>query len=270
MTISNLIEIMAALRDPQRGCPWDREQSFATIAPYTIEEAYEVADAIERGALDELCGELGDLLFQVVFHARMAEEIGAFDFAAVVDGICRKLLRRHPHVFGDAEVHDVADQGRLWERIKREERAGARAAAAAAGGGAAGGPGVLDDVPLALPALARAAKLGRRAATVGFDWPTSAGVRAKLDEELGELDGALADADRTATEAELGDLLFTVANLCRHLDLDPEHCLRGANARFETRFKRVEAAVRAAGGDWSRHDAAALDRLWREAKRQES
>jgi nucleoside triphosphate diphosphatase len=268
--IEKLLEIMATLRDPAGGCPWDREQTFATIAPYTIEEAYEVADAIERGALDDLEGELGDLLFQVVFHARMAEEARSFDFGDVVAGICAKLVRRHPHVFGERRGLDVTAQTRLWEEIKREER------------GAAGAAGVLDGVPVGLPALSRAAKLGKRAATVGFDWPDVAGVREKVSEELAELDTALAarsaapssagaaitgavGAD-SAVAAEVGDLLFTLANLCRHLDLDPETCLRGANARFEKRFDHVEAQVRAAGGDWSAHDAAALDRLWREAK----
>jgi ATP diphosphatase len=305
--IEKLLEIMATLRDPAGGCPWDREQTFATIAPYTIEEAYEVADAIERGALDELEGELGDLLFQVVFHARMAEELGRFDFGDVVHGICDKLLRRHPHVFGGARVEGVAEQSRVWEEIKRSER------------GAAGETRVLADVPAGLPGLSRAAKLGKRAATVGFDWPDVAGVRAKLREELAELDEALAahravapvapvaaapsaaaarlaaasdsaqlaaasdsvqiaaaseSAQITvgampapdAVAAEVGDLLFTVANLCRHLGLDPEACVRGANARFEKRFDYVEAQVRHGGGDWSKHDAATLDRLWEQAK----
>jgi ATP diphosphatase len=267
--IAKLLEIMARLRGEQGGCPWDREQTFATIAPYTIEEAYEVADAIERGALHDLEGELGDLLFQVVFHARMAEEAGAFDFGDVVAGICAKLVRRHPHVFGEARDLDVAAQTRLWEHIKREER------------GAAGARGVLDGVAAGLPALSRAAKLGKRAASVGFDWPDVAGVRAKVDEELAELDAALAAAGDgaaaggeaktaspagAAVAAEMGDLLFTLANLCRHLGLDPEACVRGANARFEKRFRHVEARVRAEGGDWQAHDAGALDRLWHEAK----
>jgi nucleoside triphosphate diphosphatase len=274
--IEKLLEIMATLRSPERGCPWDREQTFATIAPYTIEEAYEVADAIERGELAELEGELGDLLFQTVFHARMAEEAGAFDFGDVVHGICDKLLRRHPHVFEAERVDDIAEQSRNWEAIKREER------------GAAGQSRVLADVPVGLPALSRAAKLGKRAATVGFDWPDVAGVRAKLAEEVAELDAALAGAREArelgrgaalaaddagvvatadaAVAAEIGDLLFTVANLCRHLDLDPEACVRGANGRFEKRFDHVEAEVLGAGGDWSKHDAAALDRLWERAK----
>jgi MazG family protein len=274
--IEKLLEIMATLRDPAGGCPWDREQTFATVAPYTIEEAYEVADAIERADLDDLRGELGDLLFQVVFHARMAEEAGAFGFGDVVNDICEKLLRRHPHVFGDAEVSGTAEQGRLWEGLKREER------------GAAGETRVLADVPVGLPGLSRAAKLGKRAATVGFDWPDAAGVRDKLREELGELDAALAAAGEAralgrgvaraaedagvnaaasaAVAAEIGDVLFTLANLCRHLDLDAEACVRGASARFEKRFDHVEDSVRASGRDWSEHGPAALDRLWREAK----
>ena len=275
--VDALIEIMARLRDPSGGCPWDREQTFATIAPYTIEEAYEVADAIGRNALGELEGELGDLLFQVVFHARMAEEAGAFAFGDVVAGICAKLVRRHPHVFGDgASVATAGEQTRLWEEIKREER------------GAAGATRVLADVPVGLPGLTRAAKLGRRAAAVGFDWPDVAGVRAKVGEELAELDAALAaarteaasrdpgaaaaaagDGDgsaRAAVAAELGDLLFSVANLCRHLDLDPEACVRAANERFTRRFDHVEARVRASGRDWSAHNPDALERLWQEAK----
>jgi MazG family protein len=277
--IQKLLDIMARLREPGRGCPWDLEQTFATIAPYTIEEAYEVADAIERGALAELEGELGDLLFQVVFHARMAEEDGAFDFGDVVAGICEKLERRHPHVFGEGAGRklEVAEQSRLWEHIKREERGAAEAARGAGAPGGTLGDGrasaVLADVPIGLPGLSRAAKLGKRAAAVGFDWPDVAGVRDKLREELAELEGAL-DADggagraaaRDAVAAEVGDLLFTVANLCRHLDLDPETCLRGANARFENRFAYVEGRVRAAGGDWSARDAAELDRFWRDAK----
>ena len=271
-SIDALLRIMATLRSPDGGCPWDREQTFATIAPYTLEEAYEVADAIERGALDELEGELGDLLFQVVFHARMAEEAKLFDFGDVVAGICDKLVRRHPHVFGDEQgrVASADDQTRRWEEIKREER------------DAGGEARVLADVPVALPGLSRASKLGKRAATVGFDWPDVAGVRAKVTEELGELDAALTastmvpraaaaapgsdSTGRDAVAAEVGDLLFTIANLCRHLDLDPEACVRGANARFEKRFDHVEARVRAAGGDWGAHDLGALERLWQDAK----
>jgi nucleoside triphosphate diphosphatase len=266
--MQKLLEIMRRLRARDGGCPWDLEQTFATIAPYTIEEAYEVADAIERGALDDLCGELGDLLFQVVFHARMAEEAGAFDFGDVVAGISEKLERRHPHVFGERRELGVAEQSRLWEEIKRDERERRIAAhdAAAAAPREAPQSRILGDVPVGLPGLSRAAKLGKRAAAVGFDWPDVAGVRAKLTEEVAEVDAALAGGERGAVAAELGDLLFTVANLCRHLDLDAEACVRGANARFEKRFAYVEQRVRAAGGDWSTHDPLELDRFWREAK----
>ena len=253
--LTELLDIMARLRDRERGCPWDVEQTFATIAPYTIEEAYEVADAIERNDLGDLKDELGDLLFQVVFHARMAEEAGAFAFADVARAICDKMLRRHPHVFGAASVADSAEQTKRWEELKREERGSGSPAA-----------GVLDDVPVGLPALTRAVKLGKRAAGVGFDWPDATGVRAKVDEELAELDAAAASGDRDHVAAELGDLLFSVANLSRHLQLDPETCLRAANARFARRFRAVEAAVAASGRPWSSHDANALDALWRRAK----
>ena len=253
--LTELLDIMARLRDRERGCPWDVEQTFATIAPYTIEEAYEVADAIERNDLRDLKDELGDLLFQVVFHARMAEEAGAFAFADVARAICDKMLRRHPHVFGTASVADSAEQTKRWEELKREER-----------GSASPDAGLLDDVPVGLPALTRAVKLGKRAATVGFDWPDVAGVRAKVDEELAELDAAAAGGDRDDVEAEMGDVLFSVANWCRHLQLDPETCLRAANARFTRRFGGVEAAVAASGRPWSSHDANALDALWRRAK----
>ncbi|HLF10011.1 MAG TPA: nucleoside triphosphate pyrophosphohydrolase [Gammaproteobacteria bacterium] len=253
-SIENLLEIMAALRDPAKGCPWDQQQTFATIAPYTIEEAYEVADAIERAALGELAGELGDLLFQVVFHARMAEEAGLFDFADVVEEICTKMLRRHPHVFGGEPIGSAAEQTEAWEEIKREERKTGSLES------------VLADVPVGLPALTRASKLGRRAATVGFDWPEIAGVRAKVREELAELDDAFAARDAAAISAEVGDLLFSVANLCRHLELDPERCLRAANARFVTRFRRVEQRVMSERGDWRRYDLDALEALWQQAK----
>jgi len=253
--LTELLDIMARLRDRERGCPWDVEQTFATIAPYTIEEAYEVADAIERNDLDDLKDELGDLLFQVVFHARMAEEAGAFAFRDVARAIRDKMLRRHPHVFGQAQVADSTEQTKRWEEIKRGER-----------GSASPDAGVLDDVPVGLPALTRAVKLGKRAATVGFDWPDVAGVRAKVDEELAELDAAAASGDRDDTAAEMGDLLFSVANWCRHLHLDPETCVRSANARFARRFRAVESEVAASGRPWSSHDAAALDALWRRAK----
>jgi MazG family protein len=253
-SIEKLLEIMARLRDPAVGCPWDREQTFATIAPYTIEEAYEVADAIDRGALDDLAGELGDLLFQVVFHARMAEEAKAFDFGDVVERICTKMLRRHPHVFGDAKIASAAEQTKAWEEMKVAERAASAA------------DGVLADVPIGLPGLTRAVKLGRRAAAVGFDWPDVAGVRDKVDEELAEADAALAAGDRTALAAEIGDVLFSIANLCRHLELDPESCIRQANERFSARFGGIERRIRAAGGAWEDYDLEALEALWQQAK----
>jgi MazG family protein len=255
--LARLLDIMARLRDRERGCPWDLEQTFATIAPYTIEEAYEVADAIERKDLGDLKDELGDLLFQVVFHSRMAEEQGAFAFADVAQAINDKMRRRHPHVFGDQRVAGSAEQTTRWEELKRAERSSAEKS------------GVLDDVPLGLPALTRAMKLGKRAATVGFDWPDVAGVRAKVDEELAEIDAAAAIGNAADVAAEIGDLLFSVANWCRHLKLDPETCLRSANERFARRFRAVEAQVAASGKSWPSHDAAALDALWRRAKADE-
>jgi nucleoside triphosphate diphosphatase len=249
--MKELLEIMALLRDRERGCPWDVEQTFATIAPYTIEEAYEVADAIERGDLKALEEELGDLLLQVVFHAQIASEQGAFDFARVAHGIATKLVRRHPHVFGGERLTDAAAQSARWEEIKAGEKA-----AAGEGGG------LLDGVPVGLPALTRATKLGRRAARIDFDWRDAAGARNKVAEELAELDAAIAAGEPGRVGAELGDLLLSVANLARHLDVDAEGALRAANRRFETRFRHVEAAVAAGGG----RSAEALDRHWRDAK----
>jgi MazG family protein len=256
-SIEKLLEIMAVLRDPVRGCPWDRAQSFASIAPHTIEEAYEVADTIERGALEELAGELGDLLFQVVFYAQLAREEGRFDFFDVVARICTKLVRRHPHVFGAAKAVDASAVAESWESIKREER----------GGGAHGS--VLAGIPAALPGLSRAVKLGRRAAAVGFEWPDLPPVRAKVGEELAELDEAIVGGDRERIAAEMGDVLFALANLCRHLDVDPEACLRRANRSFERRFAHIEKRVAEQGGDWARFDLAALDAFWDEAKQAE-
>ena len=256
MSMERLIEIMAALRDPAGGCPWDLEQDFATIAPYTLEEAYEVADAIERGDLAALREELGDLLLQVVFHARMAEEQGAFGFEDVAAGICDKLVRRHPHVFGAAVIGSAAEQTLAWDEIKAAEKA-ARGVQA----------GLLDDVPLALPALTRAAKLGRRAARIGFDWPDAAGPRAKLDEELAELDAVLqAGAAPAALAAELGDVLFSVVNLARHLGVDPEAALRGSNARFKSRFGHVERRLAESGLDPASAGLERLEDWWQEAK----
>ena len=254
MAIDRLLAIMARLRDPERGCPWDLQQDFRSIAPHTLEEAYEVADAIERHDLASLRDELGDLLFQVAFHARLASELGAFAFDDVVDAICDKLTRRHPHVFGDAVVADAADQTRAWERMKREERAGR------------GEAGALGEVPVALPALTRARKLGARAADAGFDWPDAGGPRAKIDEELMELDRASRSADAGRREAELGDLLFSVVNLARHLEVDPEAALRRANERFARRYRHVEVELDRLGQPARSATPELLDRLWAAAK----
>ncbi|HEX4024613.1 MAG TPA: nucleoside triphosphate pyrophosphohydrolase [Steroidobacteraceae bacterium] len=247
-----LLELMRVLRDPLHGCPWDRTQSFATIAPFTIEEAYELADAIGRNDFERLRDELGDLLFQVVFHARIAEEQGRFDFAAVARAICDKLVRRHPHIFAERREVQVEQLHLSWEAQKARERA------------AAGLHGVLADVPRALPALARAAKLGRRAARVGFDWEGPAGVRAKVDEELAEIDAAGAHREQVAEE--IGDLLFTIANWARHLQVDAEDALRGAALKFERRFERMEQAAGARGVPLDALSAAQWDELWRTAK----
>jgi tetrapyrrole methylase family protein/MazG family protein/ATP diphosphatase len=250
-----LIEIMAALRSRDGGCPWDLEQTFATIAPYTVEEAYEVADAIERGALDELKEELGDLLFQVVFHARMAEEQGRFDFAAVAAAMNDKMIRRHPHVFGEHAYVDLADQVAGWEAIKAEERAKKRKA-----------DSILDDVPVGLPGLTRAVKLTKRAARVGFDWPSIPQVISKLHEELEELQAEIDAGDMTKAREELGDLLFVCANLARKLDVEPEDALRATNAKFVRRFSHIEKALAAQGRTPDQSDLAEMDALWDEAK----
>lgn len=239
-----LAEVMARLRDPDGGCPWDLEQDFATIAPYTIEEAYEVADAIERGDLAGLREELGDLLLQVVYHAQMAAEAGAFDLAEVTAGIADKMIRRHPHVFGDVEVASAAAQTEAWEKLKAAEKPRA---------------GALDGVALGLPALMRAQKLQKRAARVGFDWPDPGGPRAKIDEELAEI--AVAPPERQAEE--IGDLLFAVVNYARHLGVDAEEALRAANAKFERRFTAMEAA---GGAGFPALDLDAKEALWQSAK----
>jgi MazG family protein len=263
------VEIMARLRAPEGGCPWDLEQTFATIAPYTIEEAYEVADAIERGDLGDLKDELGDLLLQVVFHARMAEEQGAFDFADVAAAINDKMVRRHPHVFGDVTHKDVAEQIRAWETIKAGERAAKRAEGSAAASGTPQDelpPSLLDDVPVALPALTRAVKLSKRAARVGFVWPSAAEVLAKLHEEVAELEAEVAAGDVDKAREELGDVLFVCANLARELDVDPEHALRTTNAKFVRRFKYIEAELAARGSSPEASDLAEMDALWDAAK----
>jgi nucleoside triphosphate diphosphatase len=253
--IDELLQIMARLRSRDGGCPWDQEQTFATLAPYTIEEAYEVADAIERGNPAQLCDELGDLLLQVVFHARMAQEAHQFEFSDVVAAICDKLTRRHPHVFGDERIASSSDQSRAWEEHKKRERAAGEAGS------------ILDGIALGLPALTRAAKVGKRAASVGFDWADWRGARAKIDEELGELDAIEPGSDRSAERhAELGDVLLAVVNLARHLDIDAEAALRSSHARFEQRFRHLEGRVRASGRRLEDVSATELDVLWNEAK----
>jgi ATP diphosphatase len=252
--IARLLDIMRRLRDPAGGCPWDREQDFASIAPYTIEEAYEVAEAIARGEPRALEAELGDLLFQVVFHAQMGTERQWFDFASITEAIANKLTERHPHVFADAQISSTAEQNRAWEEHKARERA-ARGDEASE----------LSDVPLALPALARAAKLGKRAGRVGFDWPDARGVRAKIDEELREVDDVPAGAGERRAE-ELGDLLFAAANWARHLQVDPEEALRLANAKFERRFRAMEKLAGQRGLVLKSLVPEAWDALWNEVK----
>ena len=253
-SIEKLLEVMRALRDPQTGCPWDVQQDFSTIAPYTIEEAYEVADAIEREDFEELRSELGDLLFQVVFYTQMASEKGYFDFEDVALGITDKLTRRHPHVFGSAEERALGQVDGSWEAIKAEERSNGDDDSAVAG------------VARALPALKRAQKLGKRASRVGFDWPDRSGVSHKIQEELEELDAAVGTRDTGRIEDELGDVLFAVVNLARHLDVDPEKALAGSNAKFERRFRAMEADLAAAGEDMRKMNLEELDQRWRKAK----
>ena len=265
--IARLIEIMAALRDPVAGCPWDVEQDFASIAPYTLEEAYEVADAIERGDLDDLRDELGDLLLQVVFHARMAEEAGAFDFGDVVESITRKMIRRHPHVFGDARARSAGMAKGMWERIKAEEKVEKRERRTARGVPVEATTGILDDVPRALPALAQASKLQKKAARVGFDWGDWRPVLDKVEEEIGELREAVDRGEASAMADELGDLVFAVVNLGRHLDIDAETALRGTNGKFRRRFAHVEAALRASGRTPEAATLEEMEALWQEAKK---
>ncbi|MGI9382897.1 MAG: nucleoside triphosphate pyrophosphohydrolase [Methyloligellaceae bacterium] len=267
-TMDELLAIMAALRTPKTGCPWDLEQNFETIAPYTIEEAYEVADAIERDDMEALEEELGDLLLQVVYHAQMAAEVGRFDFADVVDGISTKMVRRHPHVFGDDSVKSSVEMTGLWERIKAEEKA-------ARGSGAEGSSSVLAGVPMALPALTRAVKLQNKAAKVGFDWPGLGPVFDKAKEELAELEVEMkavaeGNGDRDKVTEEYGDFLFVVANLARHLGIDPEGALRATNAKFVRRFNRVEELLAGDGRSPEASDLAEMDRLWDQVKEEES
>jgi len=254
--ITRLIEIMAALRTPGTGCPWDLEQDFTTIAPYTLEEAYEVAEAIARGDLSDLREELGDLLLQVVFHARMAEEQGAFDFGGVVEAITEKLVRRHPHVFGDQKGLDARAVEGLWQRIKREEKAATPAREV----------GALAGVPVNLPALTRALKLQQKAGKVGFDWNDPLAVLAKIREEADEIEADIKADKRKAAAAEVGDLLFAVVNLARHLDADPEGILRAANEKFSRRFGAIESALAARGRTPEQSTLAEMDALWDAAK----
>lgn len=264
--IAVLVAIMAALRTPGTGCPWDLEQDFASIAPYTIEEACEVVDAIDRGDMLDLCEELGDLLLQVVFHARMAQEQGLFAFQDVVHAITAKLIRRHPHVFGDARDLSPDAVKALWGEIKGRENADRRAARAAAGLPPEPEGGVLAGIPPALSGLTRAVKLQARAAKVGFDWPDARPVIAKLHEEVAEIEEALARGDRAAAAGELGDILFVIANLARHLDIDPETALRGTNAKFERRFGYIERELAGVGRSPEQSDLAEMDALWTRAK----
>ena len=258
--IERLLDIMAKLRHPEDGCPWDSEQTFATIAPYTIEEAYEVAEAIGEDDHAALCEELGDLLFQVIFHARMAEEAGAFAFADVVAAVCDKMVRRHPHVFAEANVADAGAQTVAWEATKEAERASKadRAGRAAS---------ILDDVAHGFPALLRAEKLQKRAARVGFDWQTALPALAKIEEEIGELRSEIAAGGSPERLAdEIGDGLFSFVNVARHLAIDPESALRGTNAKFERRFRHIEAKLATSEESLAEMSLDDLDRLWEEAK----
>jgi len=255
-SLEKLLGIMRALRDPQTGCPWDIEQDFASIAPYTIEEAYEVADAIERGNMDELRSELGDLLLQVVFHSQMAEELGLFAFADVADAIAGKLVRRHPHVFGQKPAGTAEEQHQAWEAHKKAEReqAGMKS------------QGALAGLTTNLPALTLAAKTSKKAAAVGFDWKTPEQVIEKIHEELAEINEARNDRDHAAVEEEVGDLLLAVTNLARHLKVNPEQALRNANRKFITRFEKLESSLNKAGEEWVNLNLEQLEARWQSIK----
>lgn len=274
--IQRLLDVMAALRDPLAGCPWDREQDFATIAPYTVEEAYEVADAIARRDWPSLPGELGDLLFQVVYHSRLAEEAGLFRFSDVAAAIADKMVRRHPHVFGDAAARAAGAAPGAWEAAKARERAALLADQAPAtdhaeaAGGVADGGVVLADVPLALPALSRAARITRRVAAVGFDWPDAPAVLDKLAEETAELRAELAEADPARLADEMGDMLFVMANLARKLGLDAETCLRQANDKFSRRFRGVERLLAQEGRTAAESSLEEIEAAWQQVKRNEA
>jgi nucleoside triphosphate diphosphatase len=264
--IARLIEIMAALRNPDGGCPWDIVQDFASIAPYTIEEAYEVADAIERNDLDDLREELGDLLLQVVYHARMAEEAGAFSFPDVVEGITAKMIRRHPHVFGDQEARSAGMAKGMWNAIKAQEKRDRAARRGENPADAAAPPGLLDGIPAALPALTRSLKLQEKAATVGFDWKNAKPILDKIEEEIAELRAAIEAGDADASEDELGDLIFAMVNFGRHLKLDAETALRRTNAKFTRRFRKIEAELELRGvapGDATLEE---MEAIWQQAK----
>jgi len=254
--MSALLDVMAKLRDPVCGCPWDIEQSFQTIAPYTIEEAYEVADAIDRQDMPALREELGDLLLQVVFHSQMAKDLDLFEFEDVAQSIASKMIERHPHVFGETKFDSVEEQKAHWESLKQQEREQKSSQAVSA----------VDGVALALPALTRAEKIQKRASRVGFDWDDLTPVLDKLDEELNELWQAAASKDADAIEDELGDLLFSVTNVARHMKVDPEQALKKATAKFEKRFKSVEMALKAEGKEMSETSADTLDQYWRRSK----
>ncbi|MCD5986945.1 MULTISPECIES: nucleoside triphosphate pyrophosphohydrolase [Pseudomonas syringae group] len=268
-SLQDLLHLMARLRDPKYGCPWDVQQNYASIVPHTLEEAYEVADAIERGDFDDLKGELGDLLFQVVYYSQLAREEGRFEFDGVIDGITRKLIRRHPHVFPTGDLYAPLETPRLsdeevkqrWEEIKAQERAVKAKAPEQLS--------LLDDVPAVLPALSRAAKLQKRASQVGFDWPSALPVVDNVREELDEVLEAMADNDAAGIEEEVGDLLFAAVNLARHLKVDPENALRAANRKFERRFRFIEQALRDTQRPMEDCTLEEMDALWGEAKRQE-
>lgn len=268
--ISRLLEIMAALRHPDTGCPWDVEQDFSTIVPYTIEEAYEVADAVERGDMDDLRDELGDLLLQVVFHARMAEELGEFAFPDVVEAITRKMIRRHPHVFGDAAARSAGMAKGMWEKIKAEEKAEKRAARLARGLDPEDhGKGFLDGIPHAHPALTRALKLQQKAARVGFDWKEARPILDKIEEEIGELREAMDETDKDKITDEFGDVLFALVNFGRHLGIEAEDALRRTNAKFARRFHHVETALAAQGRTLEDASLDEMEAKWQEAKKGE-
>ncbi|MCP1200752.1 nucleoside triphosphate pyrophosphohydrolase [Notoacmeibacter sp. MSK16QG-6] len=267
--IKDLLSIMARLRDPETGCPWDIEQDFRSIAPYTIEEAYEVADAIERDDMVDLKDELGDLLLQVVYHSQMANEAGHFDFGDVVEAVSRKMIRRHPHVFGDAGPKPVHEVNAMWDDIKAEERAEKRQAKIAAGLPTEVKNGPLGEVPRALPALSRAEKLQKRAAAFGFDWPEVNEVLDKIEEEIGELRAAIESGDKSDRKDELGDVIFALVNLGRHLKIDAEDALRGTNRKFVRRLTSVEKAVLAAGSSLDEASLDEMEEAWKAAKEAE-